>query len=450
MQSVNVSNDAAAQLEALTKERDELEGRLQKLQISHDKKDADIRKVCAALAASENVNKVKDLEHQNSSLKKQVDSLKQALEITGQPVVDDGCAQQLALTQEKLSESERLVTQLQDQCKKLQVEANSRDVGDVQALKAQVEKQAGELEKQGEKLKAASRRRAQAQSQLASCQEELKEKSNQLESLVDKNSRLETEFKAVSETLRHSEQELNQIRTDHSQMTSDFKKLEETHTLDSKKLAGVEAELKKSRASGQVLEQENSNLKTELDKAKAEIEDTVVEHRIASKRSVQLIKELKSQLSKECNVGVELKEKFEEADARANAALKDCMSFKDEIRALRQQLEEERQNNSAVGPFSAGLSMMRRRSSVSMPNTSPTFSEDGGVKLALAKRLESLLNENGVLKEKVAFLESSIHQYVLDIEQMKRQGRRQLLQRRQRPEPRSKTNAGDDDTEVSL
>jgi len=53
----------------------------------------------------------------------------------------------------------------------------------------------------------------------------------------------------------------------------------------------------------------------------------------------------------------------------------------------------------------SGLYFWCRRANLAL-ETVPT--EDDGVKRALAKRLESLLNENQALKEKVSFLEQSI------------------------------------------
>uniref|UniRef100_A0A7S3PKJ4 Uncharacterized protein n=1 Tax=Aplanochytrium stocchinoi TaxID=215587 RepID=A0A7S3PKJ4_9STRA len=243
------------------------------------------------------------------------------------------------------------------------------------------EKQKAEIDALNNKLKSASRTKAQAQSQLASNKSKLASSNSQLEALRKDHSEIVQErdgMKTELENLRVASAENKEVISNMEIKISTLEtKLEETENVKN----NFEDEWKNCKNEIEIQTEANKSLSIAVEKYKEDLSQKTTQHKIASRKSVQLIKELKSQLQKETEKYTALEERNQEDQKRHE--------------------EETTGLNERINQLNLNL-----RNGTSNPGKEKNDSD--GVKRALAKRLESLLNENQALKEKVSFLEESV------------------------------------------
>mmetsp|Transcript_8319 Transcript_8319/g.9534 ORF Transcript_8319/g.9534 Transcript_8319/m.9534 type:complete len:385 (+) Transcript_8319:164-1318(+) len=359
------------------------------------------------------------LTDENRTLKAQVESLKQAidlLQVSESKTADD---EKVSKLQGQLDAERTLLKELRS---KLDATTSvTRHLADAKAELVQltdsydkvkserdklkevedeiVSKTKSEIDALNRKLKSASRNKAQAQSQLASVKADLDGKAKEVEELSESSKILKEERDSLLKKVEHLSSSESLAR----------EKLTESET----SVASLQEEVSKSKSENKSLQdsmdelrrklndtvEENTSIKADLDMYKNDLDEKVTQHKIAAKKSVQLIKELKSQLQKESEKCAMIEE--------SKNTLED--QHKQEVHRLREKVSQNMAHNGD------GIS----------PKTVPT--EDDGVKRALAKRLESLLNENQALKEKVSFLEQSIVSLNEDLIQLRAAKTKALL-----------------------
>jgi chromosome segregation ATPase len=226
--------------------------------------------------------------------------------------------------------------------------------------------------------------------------------------LKDAYIELETKFDHQKGLYTTCYEELKELKVKEKELTGKMNDQEELIA----SLKSDKEDLKGSVASLQSSLKEESKLKTEykdeldktsvaLEEARKALQDQVLDQKIASRKSVQLIKDLKSQLAKVT---------MEYENARKTPAIPE------------EALAKEAPSPSPSPPLATKLE--GRRSTISegegsSPPPSSSTPEDDELKRLLAKRLEMLLNENAAVREKVKFLESSIQALHVELEQKK-------------------------------
>uniref|UniRef100_A0A7S3PKR5 Uncharacterized protein n=1 Tax=Aplanochytrium stocchinoi TaxID=215587 RepID=A0A7S3PKR5_9STRA len=279
-------------------------------------------------------------------------------------------AKQIANMKAELESTKNLLSQVAEERDKLK--------GDLDGV---AEKQKAEIDALNNKLKSASRTKAQAQSQLASNKSKLASSNSQLEALRKDHSEIVQErdgMKTELENLRVASAENKEVISNMEIKISTLEtKLEETENVKN----NFEDEWKNCKNEIEIQTEANKSLSIAVEKYKEDLSQKTTQHKIASRKSVQLIKELKSQLQKETEKYTALEERNQEDQKRHE--------------------EETTGLNERINQLNLNL-----RNGTSNPGKEKNDSD--GVKRALAKRLESLLNENQALKEKVSFLEESV------------------------------------------
>mmetsp|Transcript_846 Transcript_846/g.1039 ORF Transcript_846/g.1039 Transcript_846/m.1039 type:complete len:402 (-) Transcript_846:670-1875(-) len=279
-------------------------------------------------------------------------------------------AKQIANMKAELESTKNLLSQVAEERDKLK--------GDLDGV---AEKQKAEIDALNNKLKSASRTKAQAQSQLASNKSKLASSNSQLEALRKDHSEIVQErdgMKTELENLRVASAENKEVISNMEIKISTLEtKLEETENVKN----NFEDEWKNCKNEIEIQTEANKSLLIAVEKYKEDLSQKTTQHKIASRKSVQLIKELKSQLQKETEKYTALEERNQEDQKRHE--------------------EETTGLNERINQLNLNL-----RNGTSNPGKEKNDSD--GVKRALAKRLESLLNENQALKEKVSFLEESV------------------------------------------
>ena len=154
-----------------------------------------------------------------------------------------------------------------------------------------------------------------------------------------------------------------------------------------------------------------------------------MEHKIAGKRQVRMIKDLKSHLKKEAKSKELLEEKLK-STTNVLARLQEEMANSVPVVAPQQPEKEDNKKTSTTRRPSTLAAMISQTvsgstSSSTTSNTNTNTSEssqpaaDDGVKKLLAMRLESLLEENVRIKEKVSMLESIVQDLTLELNDVK-------------------------------
>ena len=141
-----------------------------------------------------------------------------------------------------------------------------------------------------------------------------------------------------------------------------------------------------------------------------------MEHKIAGKRQVRMIKDLKSHLKKEAKSKELLEEKLK-STTNVLARLQEEMANSVPVVAPQQQSEK---SEASRRPSRLAAMISQTVSGASTPTSTTSDSTktfelskpaaDDGVKKLLAMRLESLLEENVRIKEKVSMLESIVQE----------------------------------------
>ncbi|GBG34439.1 Hypothetical Protein FCC1311_106632 [Hondaea fermentalgiana] len=410
------------------------------------KKESDLRKVCQALDEKEREpSMIQQLRDENSGLRQQVKSLREALEITSAPAADP----------KALSEARDRANALEEKCGLLQAQLAeavkaSDDKSAEQDLEAKVSEQAAELEKQSEKLKAKARRHAQTQSQLASAQQELEAKSKALSEAESELASLRPRAEAAETALEEAKQAAARDAERASKAEDELNVAQRAREDAEARATQAEENLTSTRAALNEAREQNERGSENIKQLEKQLEEQTVEHKIASKRTLSLVKELKGELARESAASGELKRQIADLSAALDAAKSEAASSQkrsqDEINQLREALQEAQARK---GPSLSAL--MRKRPSApgagngvlhgASGNGAPTRENDT-VKLDLAKRLEALLQENMALKEMRSLLETGAQSYAQEVQTLK--ARINELERGRR------ASANGDDTEVDL
>ena len=243
--------------------------------------------------------------------------------------------------------------------------------------------------KDKEKLRNAVRERAQAQSDLASANEEVANASAAL-------SKSEAELAAAKQSLKDMEIAAKEMQSELSSAREAAEKssLEcassakrESDALESadaaqKKFASLDIE------HGKLLEKYKAQEKV-LSEQEQLREDAAVEHKIANRRNVQMVKQLKNQLAKENKLRQKADESVKELEKQVD----------DLVARAEKQKQKQKQNRDAVAASNGAV---------------PRAVVD-----ALGKRLEGLLNENERVREQVRFLQQCVQSLTAELEEKK-------------------------------
>mmetsp|Transcript_845 Transcript_845/g.1036 ORF Transcript_845/g.1036 Transcript_845/m.1036 type:complete len:347 (-) Transcript_845:906-1946(-) len=214
-------------------------------------------------------------------------------------------AKQIANMKAELESTKNLLSQVAEERDKLK--------GDLDGV---AEKQKAEIDALNNKLKSASRTKAQAQSQLASNKSKLASSNSQLEALRKDHSEIVQErdgMKTELENLRVASAENKEVISNMEIKISTLEtKLEETENVKN----NFEDEWKNCKNEIEIQTEANKSLLIAVEKYKEDLSQKTTQHKIASRKSVQLIKELKSQLQKETEKYTALEERNQEDQKR--------------------------------------------------------------------------------------------------------------------------------------
>ncbi len=371
--------------------------------------DDKVKKLCEAIKLSEKASQVQDLLHQNSSLRQQVDTLRDMLTITNAPSPDTSGA---------LQEAQDRIKELEGVCKRAKAYET-----EVDGLKAELKRQSEDLEKQNEKLKATSRRRAQAQSQLAAAQASVAEKTSVLQVLEEEKERARSELESYRSELGALKKkcELAEKRAEENELALTVLKGE--HEDCSSTIERLEEEIKQVKSMNVNLEEEKEASNVQVFDLQKKLEEVGVENRVASKKSAHLIRDLRLELSKFKDCESDFQVALSEANARAAKNVDDAKDAQAQVCELRKrcdelksELQDEKEKVNLGSLLRVSLSKrpdvskrQDRVGAVANPRTNPV---EHSINVDMAKRLEDLLVANQHLKEKAKFLEANMHSYI--------------------------------------
>jgi chromosome segregation ATPase len=219
----------------------------------------------------------------------------------------------------------------------------------------------------------------------------LKDKVADLKLQCDHHKKIAASESEELKALKVVEKDLqNQLQEANSQNASASKNIEELKaTVES--LTKLQAD---SEAAKQSALSELASTSTALEDAKRTVQDQVLEHKIANRKNIQLIKDLKSQLAKITGEMEEL---------RRSPPLPE----KDEASAPQPQPSPVAGKRPELSSANSGGS------------DSGGGAEDDEIKRMLAQRLTMLLNENAVVREKLKYMEGSVQALTIELDQKK-------------------------------
>ena len=136
------------------------------------------------------------------------------------------------------------------------------------------------------------------------------------------------------------------------------------------------------------------------------LDDKIVEHKINTKRSKGIIKDLKKSLLKESKLRNDMAMKSDRIKEKADA----FDELQETVDTLKLELDEAKSklsNNGGSGGGGGG--------SPNLPHRGSARSDDHGVTAALAGKMEKLLTENETVKVKISMLESIVQDLTKDL-----------------------------------
>ena len=340
--------------------------------------------------------------------------------------------------QEELNKANARIAELEEQAKSINIDAIHKAHED--KLKKVESEAKGALDG------AKARREAEVQSykdKLGKLETEiktLKEKVVEMEKKEDflKNEKKELKIQeeGTQQRLETTKKELNAQRTRATEAEVSLAELTAT-------AKGYENDIKELKVQMEVEENKQMELKQQLKEAndkmeevhndhsetRKKLDDQSMEHKIAGKRQVRMIKDLKSHLKKEAKSKELLEEKLK-STTNVLARLQEEMANSVPVVAPQQPEKEDNKKTSTTRRPSTLAAMISQTvsgstSSSTTSNTNTNTPEsskpaaDDGVKKLLAMRLESLLEENVRIKEKVSMLESIVQDLTLELNDVK-------------------------------
>ena len=238
-----------------------------------------------------------------------------------------------------------------------------------------------------EKVSSANKRRAEAQAKAAEIQGELAEARERSEVLEKQMNALRGE---LEETKNSNATESAAKKESEAALRDSISRLNDATiatTRLEKELAESEAALEATKGALATCEAKLSAERSKCETLARDLEEVSVAAKLKTKRSLDLSKNLRSQLSK----------------LRSNYA----------------RLEDAHRKLSAERPKTKTKSFQLRASPANPKRSAPS-ANDGGVAAALAERLRRLLEENEKERERVRFLESTVRMLQKDATERKR------------------------------
>jgi len=380
---------------------------------AHDKLRRQLSQLRASLAEEERRGRA--LQEENAGLRQQVSTLKEAFEITSTAPASSPSSND--------EEGENAFAS--DLRKELDEERDARQAQEAKGaeLEGKLAQQQAEFEELTEKVKTSARKKAQAQSQLASVEAELRGIKTKVEELNNEVETLRPRVKDLEAELKEKTEEAERLRCEavdfQSEKESFAKNLDELRERES----ATNLELDSLKAAALDFERLKQDMEVKLRESEARTEEQAVEHKIASKRSVNLIKDLKAQLLKEKQAHTEQEEALAQKDEEIESLRTDLSKMQAERDDLREEVSSvkaalEEANSKKPHTSFAGLMKKKRTASAEQPKQKLKLSENG-VEKALAERLELLLQENQALKEKISILETGVQSYAEEMHDLK-------------------------------
>ena len=360
-------------------------------------------------------------------MEKQVHTLKQALEITSEPnehlqAEVESLRSALNLSQKKSDELESKYKLLESHASSPTVDSSGTSDKELHQenlrLKDILASQSTELVQHADKARISSRQKAQIQSELATAMSELKSLKSQFNLNAEELSQCTCELKETTEQLEKVTLELSEQSNGTDQMKRELTSMQEEYDVFYISNKSLTSDIENKKLLLDTVKSQYTTAQEELKRLGTDLEDERMNNKIAAKRSRQLIKELQSELSKSHESGILQIQELTKVNKSLEGELgqlgikyeSECSELKQANMRLKQDLEVSKKNKGSLS------SLMRIKTT---NPTTPSSPIDDEVKLALAKRLESLLGENQTLKEKVTFLESNVHSYAEELETIK-------------------------------
>ena len=442
------------QINVINKEKDEITAKFDK---AHENHGSDLQQLVDKLTGKEEeIQKAKKKE--NDSLAKLIASQERLKEM-GKKL------EMMVNAYQALKKSSAVNSKQQEELNKAngriaELEAQAKKKIDIDAIhKAHEDKlKKVESESKGALDGAKARREAEVQSykdKLGKLETEIKTLKDKVVEMEKKEDFLKNEKKELKiqeegtqQRLETTKKELNAQRTRATEAEVSLAELTAT-------AKGYENDMNELKVQMDVEETKQMELKQQLKEAndkmeeihndhsetRKKLDDQSMEHKIAGKRQVRMIKDLKSHLKKEAK-SKELLENKLKSTTNVLARLQEEMANSVPVVAPQQQQQAEKDNNNQktstrrpstlaamISQTVSGGSTSTSSSSTtntSNTNTNNNTSEssskpapDDGVKKLLAMRLESLLEENVRIKEKVSMLESIVQDLTEELNDVK-------------------------------
>ena len=331
-----------------------------------------------------------DLASENEHLRAQIEGLKTALraaveESGSNSAKNDNCKSLQEDVEKVRGQLEEERALWKDEREQFELKVNlAIDDATEKATKEAKAKFDESTKKDKEKLREAIRKRAKAQSELASAKEDLEKSDAALKEALGNAETLSAQLAETSNAEKSARSELEGLYTRIKAMEAELSACKQLAGASEASAGELRSDLDILRGEHERVTAKVATLESELSQQEQIREDLAVEHKIANRRNIEMVKQLKTQLVKEC--------KLKEA-AEGIAA------------ALRTKLED------AEG---AARKWREANNEAAQAGTVPRSVVD-----ALGKRLEGLLAENERVREQVRFLQSCVQSLTAELETKK-------------------------------